>query len=216
MNLWSVSGILQIVRKSEGDASLGNVRHGAAGIMAERTGNATFDKQEFEQEVKLFGLYGPIAVAAKDIKDYTEVRLNLVVPHEFGHQLEHVITEAALDKITEVYQQRRKSCNVLHPLPPDYDGMAELLRPQEVAQRHFISGYGRTNMHEYWAECVAAFSIKDSRIMLKQFDPAIHQMLSDIILNPQKVLRRTFHDTIRDLQLGLKLTGELKDDLLED
>jgi hypothetical protein len=216
MSLWSASGILQIVRKSEGDASLGNVRHGAAGVTAERTGNATFDKQEFEQEVELFKLYGAFANAAKGIQDYTEVRLNLVVPHEFGHQLEYLVTEATVEKIADVYKQRRKSCNVLHPLPAEYTGESELLRRQEIERRHFISGYARSSMHEYWAECVAAFSVKESRLILKHYDPAVHQLLTDLILRPKNVLRRTFHDTIRDLQTGLRLTGELRDDLLED
>ncbi len=217
MSLWSASGILQVVRKSEGDASLGNVRHGAAGITAERTGNATYDKQEFEQEVELFKLYGAVAVvAAKSPKDYTEVRLNLLVPHEFGHQLEYLITESTLDKITDIYKQRRQSCTISHPLPSDITGKTELLKPQDVARRHFISGYAATSMHEYWAECVAAFSVKDSRAMLKQYDPALHQILTEIILSPTKVLRRTFHETIQDLQIGLRLTGELKDELLDN
>ena len=217
MSLWSASGILQIVRKSEGDASLGNVRHGAAGITAERTGNSTYDKQEFEQEVELFKLYGPVAVvAAKSPKDYTEVRLNLLVPHEFGHQLEYLITESTVDRITDIYKQRRQSCNISHPLPADFTAKTELLKPQDVARRHFISGYAATSMHEYWAESVAAFSIKDSRAMLKQYDPALHQILTDIILRPKNVLRRTFHETIQDLQLGLRLTGELKDELLDN
>jgi hypothetical protein len=213
MSLWSASGILHIVRKSEGDASLGNVKHGAAGVTAVRTGNATFDKQEFEQEVEWFKKYGPFVVAG--IKEHAEVRLNLVVPHEFGHQLEYLVTEATLDRISEIYKQKRQSCDTMHPLPAEYNGGSELLPPQEVERRHFISGYARSSMHEYWAECVAAFSVKESRLTLKQNDPAVHQILTNLVLTPTTVLRQIFHDTIKDLQLGLKLTGELRDDLLE-
>ena len=54
MTFWSKSGILQVVRKSEGDASLGNVKHGATGVTRIRTGNVTLDKEEFEREVDFY------------------------------------------------------------------------------------------------------------------------------------------------------------------
>jgi len=214
MALWSSCGILQLVRKSEGDASLGNVRHGAAGVTGVRTGNVTLDREEFEREIELYGKFGALAVVSKGIKDLTEVRLNLVVAHEFGHQLEFVLTQAAQEKITEIFEHRKRSCDKLHPLPSSYNGYSELLSPHQVMERHFLSGYGRTSMHEFWAECVAAFSVKESREKLKELEPGIYKLLEDIILSPTTILRRTLHDTILELQASLRLGREFNNDIL--
>jgi hypothetical protein len=214
MLLWAHTGILQVVRRSEGDASLGNVRHGAAGVTGVRTGNVTLDREEFEREIDLYQQFGALAVVSKGIRNLTEVRINLVVAHEFGHQLEFVLTQSAQRRITELYEQRKKNCERMHPLPPNYNGFAELLEPQQVMIRHFLSGYSRTSMHEYWAECVAAFSIKDSREKLKEMDPAVHSMLEDVVLRPTTMLQLTLHDTIASLQASLRLGGEFDDNLL--
>jgi hypothetical protein len=214
MLLWAHSGILQLVRRSEGDASLGNVRHGAAGVTGVRTGNVTLDREEFEREIDLYQQFGALAVVSKGIRNLTEVRINLVVAHEFGHQLEFALMQTVQRRITELYEQRKKNCERAHPLPPNYTGFAELLEPQQVMLRHFLSGYSRASMHEYWAECVAAFSIKDSREKLKEMDPAVHSMLEDVVLRPTSMLQRTLHDTIASLQASLRLGGEFDDNLL--
>ena len=71
MSLWSTSGLLQVVRKSEGDASLGNVKHGATGVTRIRTGNVTLDKEEFEREINYYRQYGPSMNTIKNAKgDY--------------------------------------------------------------------------------------------------------------------------------------------------
>jgi len=69
-------------------------------------------------------------------------------------------------------------------------------------------------MHEYWAECVAAFSVKGSREILRQFDPEMHELLARLVVKPQSMLRIVLHETIAALQASLKLGGEYKDDLL--
>jgi hypothetical protein len=214
MLLWARSGILQLVRRSEGDASLGNVRHGAAGVTGVRTGNVTLDREEFEREIDLYQQFGALAVVSKGIRNLTEVRINLVVAHEFGHQLEFALMQTVQRRITELYDARKKNCERMHPLPPNYTGFAELLEPQQVMIRHFLSGYSRASMHEYWAECVAAFSVKDSREKLKEMDPAVHSMLEDVVLRPTTMLQRTLHDTIASLQASLRLGGEFDDNLL--
>ena len=53
MKLWASSGILQVVRKSEGTAALGNVKHGAAGVTGVRTGFVTLDREEFDRDIGL-------------------------------------------------------------------------------------------------------------------------------------------------------------------
>lgn len=216
MKLWGASGLLQIVRKSEGVAQFGNVRHGAAGVTGVRHGNVTLDKEEFEKEIMLFKRFGPLAVIAIRLNPYVEVRVNLVVSHEFGHQLEFILSQKTQTRITELYEQHKQRSLRYHPLPAGYEGYAEVLTPQQVHQRVFISGYSRTSMHEYWAESVAAFSVKESRKMLKELDPGIYEILRSVVLDPANVLRPVFRDTILDLQASLKVGGEFSEKILDD
>jgi hypothetical protein len=106
-------------------------------------------------------------------------------------------------------------CDSKHPLPPEYEGLSELLTPQQVPERLFISGYARSSKHEYWAECVAAFSVKDSRDYLKKLDPPIYEVLNEVITKPENVVRRVFHDTILELQSSLRVGGELHSNLID-
>ena len=214
LNIWAASGLLQIVRKSEGNAMLGNIKHGAAGVTGVRTGYVTLDKEEFEKEILLFKRFGALAVVATKYKPYLEVRVNLVVAHEFGHQVEFVLSQATQERIDDLYRERKKSSDKLHPMPPSYEGLSELLQPPQVYNRIFISGYSRSSKHEYWAECLAAFSVKDGREKLKEIDPAIHQLLCQLVLKPQDLLRRVFTDTVVDLQDSLRIGGEMRDELL--
>ena len=216
MRLWASCGILQIVRKSEGVAQFGNVRHGAAGVTGVRHGNVTLDKEEFEKEIMLYKRFGPLAVIAIRLQPYVEVRVNLVVSHEFGHQLEFVLSQASQTLITELYEKHKAKSGRYYPLPNGYEGYAEVLTPQQVHQRVFISGYARTSMHEYWAECVAAFSVKDSRKMLKELDPGAYAILRDVVTNPAKMIRPVFREQIMDLQTSLRIGGEYTEDLIAD
>jgi hypothetical protein len=78
----------------------------------------------------------------------------------------------------------------------------------------FISGYARTSMHEYWAECVAAFSVKESREMLRNMDPAVYQILHDVVFSPEKTLSPLHEQDALKLQTSLRVGGHLTDDLL--
>jgi hypothetical protein len=77
-----------------------------------------------------------------------------------------------------------------------------------------LSGYAKTSVHEFWAECVAAFSVKESREKLKEFDPAISKLLTDLVMDPTSLLRLPLHKSILDIQAGLRLGGEFNNDLL--
>ncbi len=215
LNIWASSGLLQIVRKSEGDCMLGNIKHGAAGVTGVKSGYVTLDKEEFDKEILLFKKFGALAVVGTRLKPYVEVRVNLVVAHEFGHQVEFVLSQATQEKIEQIYMERKKRADKLHPLPASYDGASELLQPPQVYNRVFISGYGRSSKHEYWAECLAAFSVKDGRQKLKELDPAMHQLLCQLLLKPQNFLRRVFTENILELRASLRLGGEWKDDLVD-
>jgi hypothetical protein len=214
LRIWSKSGLLQIVRKSEGTAALGNVKHGASGVTGVRTGMVTLDREEFEKEITLSKRFGALAVVATRIKPFVEVRLNQVVSHEYGHQLEFIMSQATQEKMKAFYKKRLSKADKAHPLPEEYEGQSELVAPPQVANRVFISGYARSSEHEYWAECTAAFSVRESREVLKDTDPDMYQLMHDVLFNPEQTIRPVFVDAILDLQASLRLGGEFSDDLL--
>lgn len=213
MAFWSSCGILQIIRKSEGDASLGNVKHGVTGATRIRTGNVTLDKEEFEREVNFYKKYGPMMNAQKTGLGHLEVRLNLVIAHEFGHQVDFVVTAAVQDQVLELFEKRKRNCDKLHSGVAG-DNQAELLLPQQLEKRHFISGYAKASSFEYWAESLAAFSLKETRVYLKELDPPIYEIMSNLVKNPTAVFSRVLHETIIALQASLRLGGEFTDELL--
>jgi len=216
LRLWSACGMLQIVMKSEGNCALGNVKHGAAGQTGIRTGNVTLDKEELNRDIDFFAKYGAFATFHTKFKPFCEVRLNLVVAHEYGHQLEFCLSQATQDEIKELHRERRKKCDMLFPLPDEYPGASELLKLDQVPQRMFISGYARSSFHEYFAESVAAFSIKTSRDTLKRHDPAIYQILRAVIFEPQTVVRPNLVEPMLNLQAALRVGGELFDEILNE
>ena len=214
LKLWACCGMLHVVRKKEGNCALGNVKHGAAGQTGVRTGNVTLDKDEFNRDINLYYEHGCFAVVHTKYKPLCEVRVNLVVAHEFGHQLEFILSQATQDRIKDLYRSRKKLCDEKHPLPDEYPGASELLPHEEVMNRLFISGYARSSHHEYWAECVAAYTIKESRRFLERHDPAIYAVLNDVVFNPEKVVQPNLVEWVQHLQAALRVGGEFSDQLL--
>lgn len=211
MKFWAVSGLLQIVRKSEGTAALGNVKHGTAGVTGVRTGFVTLDREEFEKEVKLYKQYGCFWVVARP---HLEVRLNLVVAHEYGHQLEFVLSQAAQERIQSLYEKRLRACLKLHPTPKGTNTDSELVVPERIDKRCFVSGYAKSSHHEYFAEAVAAFSVISGRQELLKIDPEMHALLTELITTPENLVRPVFVETALALQASLRTGGELNEDLL--
>lgn len=214
MKLFAVSGLLQLVRKNEGTAGLGNVKHGASGVTGVRTGNVTLDREEFEKEVNFFKKFGALMAVPSRAKPYIEVRINMVVAHEYGHQLEFCLSQAAQHAVEDIYQKRRVKCDRQHPIPEEAETFSELIQPHQVEERVFVSGYARTSWHEYWAECVAAYAIKESRDTLKQTDPEIYELLTEVVMEPEKVLSPKLQDAMLNLQASLRVGGELPENLL--
>lgn len=215
MKLFALSGLLQLVRKSEGTAGLGNVKHGASGVTGVRTGNVTLDREEFEREVNFYKKFGALMCVPSRAKPYIEIRINLVVAHEYGHQLEFCLAQAAQERIREAYEKRLEKCNRLHPLPEEAETYSEIVQPQDVEKRVFISGYARSSWHEYWAECVAAYATKESRLELKKCDPEMHELLTEVIMQPEKVLSPMLQENMLNLQTSLRIGAELPENLLE-
>lgn len=214
LNIWSASGILQVVRKSEGNAALGNVKHGAAGVTRVRSGMVDLDLEEFDRDIDLFKRFGALAVVSTRVQPYVEVRINLVVSHEFGHQLQFCLSQALQDRVAELYAARLKRSVKMCPTPAGYEGGSEILRPEYVPNRMFVSGYAKASKFEYWAESVAAFSVPEGRRLLRELDPAIHKMLTEIVKHPESAFTPILTEPLLDLQSSLRLGGELKEDLL--
>jgi hypothetical protein len=215
MQIWASSGLLQVVRKSEGNAALGNVKHGAAGVTRVRTGMVDLDSDEFERDIDLCKRFGPLAVVATRYNGFVEVRVNLVVSHEFGHQLQFSLTQAAQDRINELYQARLKRSLKMCPPPPGYEGGSELVRNEYLANRLYISGYAKASVFEYWAESVAAFSLAGSRRLLRELDPGICKILEEVVFSPEKVVRTVLLEPLLNLQASLALAGEFTKKLLD-
>ncbi|MBY0357795.1 MAG: hypothetical protein K2W82_07320 [Candidatus Obscuribacterales bacterium] len=213
MRLFACTGLLQVVRKQEGSAGLGNVRHGASGATGVRSGKVNLDRDEFEKEVGFYKQFGASMVVPRH-KPLIEVRINLVVAHEYGHQLEFCLSQAAQGIISEAYEKRRKLCDQIHPLPDGYEGGAELVQPTQLDERVFVSGYARSSMNEYWAESVAAFAVPQSRILLAEVDPEMHELLVGIVKEPEKMLNFNLHESILTLQTSLRVGGELPENPL--
>lgn len=214
LELWSACGMLQIVLKSEGNCALGNVKHGAAGQTGVRTGNVTLDREEFDRDIDFYYKHGTFAVVHTRFKPFCEVRVNLVVAHEYGHQLEFCLSQAMQERVKDMYRERRKQCDKRHPLPEEYPGASELVTQEQIQHRIFISGYARSSYHEYWAECAAAFSVAKGRVYLKKHDPEVYQILEDVVFQPQKVVRPNLVEQMLALQASLRMGGELHDDIL--
>ncbi len=214
MRLYSVCGLLHMISRKEGRAGLGNVKHGASGVTAIRTGNVTLDREEFEREVNFFKKFGSLMAVPARTKPLIEVRLNMVVSHEYGHQLEFWLSEATKARVTEIYEKRIRDSQRLYPIPEEAETLSELIQPHQIEQRIFISGYARSSFNEYWAECVAAFAIKESRTLLKQCDLEIHEILKEVVMKPEQTLSALAHEHMLNLQTSLRVGGEFPDDLL--
>ena len=211
---WSSSGLLQVVRKSEGNAALGNVKHGAAGVTRVRSGMVDLDAEEFERDIDLFKRFGALAVVSTKYNPYVEVRVNLVVSHEFGHQLQFCLSQATQDRVAELYQARLKRSLKMQPPPPGYEGGSELCRPENLPNRLFISGYAKSSKEEYWAECVAAFSVPESRAILRQMDPGICKIITEVILQSETTFSAVLSEQLLDLQAALRVGGEFGEELV--
>lgn len=216
LKLWTRTGLLQVVRKATGSgrAMFGNVRHGAAGVTGVLTAYVTIDRNEFETEIGLYRTYGIVSIHGRKEVTTSEVRVNLVVSHEYGHQLEFALSQACRDRIQKLYDAKIKRCDELHPLPKDQESGVEMIEMQQIRERCFVSGYSRTSMHEYWAEALAAFSMPASRLELKTIDPGIHALLTELVFSPETLLSPQHQELSQRLQTSLRAGGELSDDLL--
>ena len=92
--------------------------------------------------------------------------------------------------------------------------MAELCRPENLPNRLFISGYAKSSKEEYWAECVAAFSVPESRKILREMDPAICKIITEVILQSETTFSAVLSEQLLDLQAALRVGGEFTEDLI--
>ncbi len=215
LTLWAACGILQTVRKSEGNCAFGDIRHGASGVTGVRTGNVTLDKGEFETEIKLFFHEGPLCnLMVLSNLNHIETRVNMVVSHEFGHQLEFVLNQKAQNRIAELYKTRFEKSQKLFPYPSGYDGRSEIITRNQFQDRIFYSGYSKQSSEEFFAESIAAFSVEKTRLDLKTFDFELYSLIEQIVTDSSQMLRSVLSDSINDLQLSLSIADIYKENLI--
>ncbi len=215
LNIWAACGILQLVRKSEGNCAFGDIRHGASGVTGVRTGNVTLDKDEFDTEIKLFFNDGPLSnLFVRNVPLHVEARVNMVVAHEFGHQLEFTLNQKAQERVIEIYNTRFEQSAKLFPYPHGYEGRSEILTREQIQSRVFYSGYAKESHQEFFAETIAAFSVTKTREDLKFFDRELYDFICQIILDSPKMLSTVLTEQITDLQLSLRLADVYKENLI--
>lgn len=167
------------------------------------------DRVQFEREIVFFQKFGAFMAIPNVQKPLIEVRLNLVVAHEMAHQIQMLLQEKWLDKFVKLYNERQQVCT--HSV-----GMPELILPEELEQRHFITAYARLSPWEFFAESFCCFAVRDAHLELRAIDSEVHEHLCELFHSPERVIEmpwkmtlasmRAFHKVDKDLVL--KLLGD--------
>jgi len=225
LDIWIASGLLSVVvnrgKQAEMFATPEDRYERATSyrtLVEERraSGHVVFDSKELERDMAGFQKFGPLASSRPMLSNakMIEVRGNMCVSHEFGHQLLDILSFSAKERLQSFYKARLDRCNKVHPLLEGYSGNSELVALEQANERVFITGYSRSEPYEYFAEAVGAFSFKQSREQLKVIDPEIYQFLCDLIHKSEGMFDPTWQDAVSSAQIQQRASGALTDDLL--
>jgi hypothetical protein len=173
-------------------------------------GYVSIDRQEMELETAVFNKHGSISVQPR-AEPFVVVYLGLGVAHEFAHQLSDFLLPDFSTIVNSIYERKKQSCS-----HKESDKHEELLTPIQVAQRHFISGHARVSTNEYWAECITAFSKKDSRDILSTFDSEIHKALTDLVLYPERYLATPWNQSVIEIRAARGIDSTTIESFLEE
>ncbi len=203
LQLWYSCGLLRLAYKLEGGAKFGKLKYGAICSASVRSGIVTIDLLELEKEVESYERYGPLKLMPSTVAGYYEVMLNLSVSHGFAQQIRFCLSQDAQDHIQKLFESRLTQCDTLHPLPEVARRSSELVRDAQD-QRCFISGWARQSWHHYWAESMAAYSVKECREKLRNLDLEIYDVISELIFHPEKLLSPRIIETLEAIQRELR------------
>ncbi|HEY9792642.1 MAG TPA: hypothetical protein V6D22_19735 [Candidatus Obscuribacterales bacterium] len=212
--LWVAAGYIDVLINNKMSAKVGRVNHG--GSLADRDNRCvTLCGEELQTELMLFQKFGPLAKIPSRTKGFVEARLNLVAAHEMAHQIYTLLSPDTRAQIDAMHRNRVQRCDQIHPLPDGYDGNAELVTEVQLIERVFLSGYSRSSPEEYFAESLAAFSIKSSREKLKAIDAEIFELMHRLVFEANEMLDSKWHEQIARSQAERKRRQELTDTLLD-
>lgn len=161
-----------------------------------------FDYKELDREklisqmsgpATILAVYGPLETARRRGKPFYEMSLNLIVAHALAHQLAEFLSPEWMDSIGKAYEHRRSRCE---HVDEDNNDSERLEEAGLLDNRHFVSGYARTSKSEFWAECAAAFSVAESREMLRLVDEEMYYAIHELVLHPENALAGLWRDAV--------------------
>ena len=135
------------------------------------------DPSEAKDNQMLYERFGPLARSNRSAGRQYEVRTNLVLAYHFGEQLWRLMPKRIHQEVENEYQRCCDQCR--HS--PDHED--ELLEAQEESgARHFITSHARRAPLQFFGECIAAFSIDQSREALSILHPDMHALIQKLTI----------------------------------
>lgn len=186
LKLWEECGLVELVAEIVGMRARIDTEHKqrfqVENLYALLGETGLDDEKRFFERWGAFAVVRPPKVADPPLM---EVRLNLVVAHMFANQLFRLLSDSFIEQINSRFEEKLETCQ--HRESANHSEL--FATGQEIQQRHFVSSHARTEDHEYWEECVSAFSVKQSRIALRDLDPQMHQLLVSFVREPENYLK---------------------------
>jgi hypothetical protein len=122
---------------------------------------------------RLFEQYGPLTRLSRP-NNFVEVRIVLLIAYEFAIALYPLIPQRIKDQVTDIYDAAFARCN------HSFNDAEFLWKDEDIHARHFISGHARRSSVEFFAECIAAYSVEKSRAALLEIHPDMHALIQKL------------------------------------
>ncbi len=212
LNLWYLSGLLKTVYESQGGADFDTLADGATVACSVRTGNVKIDRGNFEREVESFERFGPATSFATHGNEVEGSRFNLSLAVGLGFQVEFCLSDQTRDCIREAFEAAHSTSQTLSEPKPG-ENPPQAWRPE--LNLSFAPGTPHKSWHHYWAESLAAFSIKTSREQLQKIDPKIHALLNELVLQAESKINSNLKEVVLNNRKELLEANEHATNLLD-
>lgn len=190
LRLWFDCGLLSLSLSAGQQMKITVLSTGAAS----RPAVALFDEAELANNAENFRKFGPMMIVPNKNDGSFEVMISAITSHEFSHLLYELLNEPFRARIPRLYEERIATCK------RHSEGGAELLTSGAVYTRRFISGYAAVTELEYWAECIAAFSINETQGELRRIDQAMFDSIQELVHAPENHLQPEWAEQIAALR----------------